>query len=67
MAERINMRLLELAKALSFILLSGTLAALPAQAAMSAYALSKFRLCRPCIMPILPIALPRQGMTLMPQ
>src|SRR4051812_33999743 len=58
------MRRLELAKALTFILLSGTLAALPARAAMPAYAPSKFRLCQPCVMPILPIALPRQGMIL---
>jgi hypothetical protein len=58
------MRLLELAKPITFILLSGTHAGLPAQAVMPAYATSKLRLCQPCVMPILPIALPRRGIVL---
>jgi hypothetical protein len=58
------MRLLELAKPITFILLSGTRAALPAQAVMPAYAPSKLRLCQPCVMPILPIALPWRGIVL---
>lgn len=58
------MHLLQLAIPIAFILSSGTLTALPAQAVTPAYAPSKLRLCRPCEMPSIPILLPQRGLVL---
>jgi hypothetical protein len=58
------MRLRQPISALASILLSAAFAALPAQAAVPAYAPTKLRLCQPCVMPMLPIAMPRQGIVL---
>jgi hypothetical protein len=63
-AKNITMHLRQLAIPVAFVLSSGTLAVLPAQAVTPAYAPTKMRLCRPCTMPSIPIALPQRGLVL---
>ncbi|QJE01162.1 hypothetical protein HH212_14900 [Massilia forsythiae] len=57
------MRLPKITASLAALLLSSPFAALPVQAA-PADTPAKQRLCKPCRMPSLPIALPRHGMVL---
>jgi hypothetical protein len=52
-------KLIESAK---WILLCGAFALLPAQAAAPTDAPHRHRLCAPCAMPLLPVALPRKGL-----
>jgi hypothetical protein len=63
-AKNITMHLRQLAVPVAFVLSSGTLATLPAQAVTPVYAPTKMRLCRPCTMPSIPIALPQRGIVL---
>jgi len=58
------MRLCKLIASARWMLLCGALAVLSDQGAVAADALPKHRLCQPCTMPALPIALPRHGMVL---
>jgi hypothetical protein len=58
------MRLPKIIVSLATGLLSCALALVPTQAATSADTSPKQRLCKPCTMPSLPIALPRHGMVL---
>jgi hypothetical protein len=58
------MRLCKLIESAKWMLLCSALAVLPDQAAAAGDAPPKHRLCQPCTMPALPIALPRHGMVL---
>jgi hypothetical protein len=49
-------------EAARWILLCGAFALLPAQAAAPANAPPRHRVCAPCAMPMLPVALPRKGL-----
>jgi hypothetical protein len=51
-------------KGTTFLLLAGLFATAPSQAATPAYAPAKARPCHSCVMPMLPVALPRQGLVL---
>jgi hypothetical protein len=56
------MRLCKLIGSAGWMLLFGVCAALPAQATAALDAPPKHRLCQPCTLPQLPIALPRKGL-----
>lgn len=58
------MRFFALVKPVTLALLSGIVATLPSQAATPGYATVKLRVCKPCDMPSLPVALPRRGIVL---
>jgi hypothetical protein len=58
------MQLRKLIESAKWMLLCGALAVLPAQAAAVTDAPPRYRLCQPCTMPALSIAMPHHGMVL---